>query len=185
MTKTITTAKVSGTYILIILLATVFSWLLHEFAHWLTGTLLGNTMAMTFNTGYPVSGNYLASSHENIVSIAGPLVTLLQAVVVFLIMKYRNAARLYPFLFVCFYMRLLAAVLSILNPNDEARVSMDLGLGKFTLHIIMVAVLFLLVYFTASRYRFSKKYNAATLGFIVLFSSTIVLSDQALHLRLL
>ncbi len=175
----------SGRYILIIFVAVVFTWLLHEWAHWLTGTLLGNKMGMTLNTSYPVAGNYRTASDENSISIAGPLVTLLEAVVIFLIMKFRNARQWYPFLLVCFYMRLLAAVLSFINANDEARVSSNIGLGKMTLPFFMVVLLFSLVYFTAGRYHFSKKFTAKTIGFILLFSSLLILSDQFLHLQIL
>ena len=183
--KTNKPTAINATYFLVLFVATISSWLLHELAHWLTGTLLGNKMIMTFNTSYPASRFYQEAGHSYLVDIAGPLVTLAEAIIVFILMRYRNVKLLYPFLFVCFYMRLLAACLSFINPNDEARVSKGLGLGTFTLPVLMVGILFFLLYSTSRRYHFSKKFNLVTLAFIILFSSIIILSDQFLKLTLL
>ncbi|HVG41660.1 MAG TPA: hypothetical protein VM888_08615 [Chitinophagaceae bacterium] len=179
------TNKFTATYILVLFVAAILTWLLHEWAHWLTGTLLGNKMVMTLNTSYPISKFYEEKGDKYLVDMAGPLITLMQAIIVFILMKYRNIKWLYPFLFVCFYIRLLAACLSFLNPNDEARVSKGLGLGTFTLPLLMVSILFFLIYSTSQRYHFSKKFNLVNLAFIILFTSVIILSDQFFHITLL
>jgi hypothetical protein len=82
-------------------------------------------------------------------------------------------------------MRLLATIISLLNPNDEARISQSLGFGTCTLPLLVTAFLFVLLYKTAARYGFSKKFNGSALLLIMLFSSLIVLSDQFLKLRLI
>jgi hypothetical protein len=103
---------------------------------------------------------------------------LIQALIVFAFMRRNNRVWLYPFLFVCFYCRLLAAGMSAINPNDEARISSWLGLGMYTLPMLMTISLFFLVYIISRQYHFSWKFNLATLFFTMLFSSLIILSDQ-------
>ena len=76
---------------MVTLVAVAVTWLVHEFAHWSVGELLGNVMVMTLNTCYPKSGNYLADWHEVAISAAGPLITILQAFIFyFLLQKDKN-----------------------------------------------------------------------------------------------
>jgi hypothetical protein len=176
---------INSKYLLITAIAVVVSWVLHEFAHWTTGTLLGYEMGMTFNKAFPVSRKYNSDWHYQAISAAGPVFTLVKAFVVFLIMQQKKTILLYPFLFTCFYMRLFAAVITIRNPNDEARISKSIGLGTYTLPIIMVTILSFLVYKISVKYHFSWKFNLINLGLVVLFSSIIILADQYFHIRLL
>lgn len=176
---------INSKYILITGIAVLASWILHEFAHWTTGELLGYEMGMTFNKTFPVGGKYNSDWHYQLTSAAGPAFTLAEAFVVFLIMRQKKIISLYPFLFTCFYMRLFAAVITIRNPNDEARISKSIGLGTYTLPIIMVTILSFLVYKISVTYNFSWKFNFISLGLVVLFSSIIILTDQFYHLRLL
>lgn len=173
------------TYILITAFAVLFTWMLHEFAHWAAGTYLGYDMAMTLNKTYPVSGAYDTDAHYQLISAAGPLVTLLEAIVIFFTMRSFSTKWLYPFLFTCFYMRLLAAGISLGNPNDEARISQSLGIGTFTLPIVMNAILFFLLYKISGLYGFSKKFNFLTLCLVLLFSSVLILLDQFFGVRVI
>jgi hypothetical protein len=158
---------------------------LHELSHVLAGIFLGYDMGATLNKAFPVSGSYSSDSHYQLVSAAGPLFTLVEALIVFLLMRSRNIKWLYPFLFTCFYMRFFAAGISFLNPNDEARISRSLGLGTFTLPVIMTAILFWMLYTISRRYGFSKKFNLLTLVLVIFFSSIIILSDQFFSIKLL
>lgn len=167
-------------YILITIVAAAASWELHEFSHWLTGTLLGYEMKMTLNTTYPAIGYYL-NNDAMIVSLAGPLITLIQAFVFFFLLKRHFSVTLFPFLFVCFYMRLLATAMSFTNPNDEARISLDLGWGTFTLPVIVTALLFYLVFRTVKRRKISTGMVVLTTLLTLVISSAIILTDQALH----
>lgn len=181
------TTKIKPTntpYILLTFIAVTVTWILHEFAHWLTGSLLGYKMGMGLNQTFP-SQAYNSDRDYQFISAAGPALTLIQAFIIFIIMQRKKIILLYPFLFTCFYMRLLAAVISMLNPNDEARISKEMGWGTYTLPIIVVAILFLLVYKTAGKYHLGSRFNAITLGWVILFSSVVILTDQFFHIRLL
>jgi hypothetical protein len=179
------TNSINGQYILATFIAVVVTWILHELAHWATGTCLGYEMDMTLNASFPADGKYGSDGDYQLISAAGPLFTLLQAILLFLLLQKKKIIALYPYLFTCFYMRLLAAGISVLNPNDEARVSQSMGLGRYTLPIIVVIILFLLLYKISCKYHLSRKFNAITLGLVMLFSSALILTDQFLHIRLL
>ena len=148
------------------------------------GTWLGYNMAMTLNSTYP-TGPLRNDLDYQLISAAGPLFTLCEAVLVFFLMKYRRRTLLYPFLFTCFYMRFFAGLISILHPNDEARISTALGIGKFMLPTVIAGILFILCYWTSKRYRLGIKFNLANLGLAILFSSLIILADMYWHLRIL
>lgn len=178
MSAAATRYRISIQYILVAALAVLLSWLLHEAAHWAAGRLLGYEMSMTLNKTYLVSGKYKSDADYQWVSAAGPLVTLLEASVIFVWMRRQRNYLLYPFLFACFYMRLFAAVISFRNPNDEARISKAVGIGTFTLPVLITVVLLILVYKTGTRYRFSTKFHLATAGLVIVFSSLLILGDQ-------
>lgn len=177
--------KINTRYIVMVLLGVLFTWEFHEFFHWLTGELLGNPMAMTLNTAYPVSGSYLKSWHEHVVSAAGPVATLLEALLVFLWIKRNNNFLLFPFLFTCFYSRLMAGVMNFINPNDEGRLSLALGTDVFFLSVVIVGFLSYLVYQSVKRLKMTGRQLGVTLALIVIISSVMIWSDQIIHVRIL
>ena len=172
-------------YALTTMLAVVSTWALHEFTHWITAEALGNDMIMTLNTCYPKSGEYIESWHATVISAAGPVVTLIQAIIFYYLLKRISNKSLFPFLLTCLYMRFLAGVMNFINPNDEGRVSVDLGLGKFTLSIIIVGILFYLTYNISKTMGLKAKQILITTLLIMLFSSIIILADQSLKLIIL
>jgi hypothetical protein len=177
--------KITGKYIMIAALAVSFSWVLHEFAHWTAGNMLGYKMAMSLNKSFPVNGVLNSDKDYQLISAAGPVITLVQAFLVFFLMKKQKTNLLYPFLFTCFYMRLFAAVISFRHLNDEARISNSLAIGTFTLPIIVTTVLLYLVYKTSVNNNLTLRFNLLTLGLVILFSSIIIMADQFLNIRLL
>ncbi len=94
-----------ASYILLTALAVLFSWFINELAHYFTGVFLGYDMAITLNTAYPISGQYAKDWHYQAISAAGPIITIIEAVIVFVLMRNGRRAMLYPFLFTSFYMR--------------------------------------------------------------------------------
>ena len=171
--------------ILYSLLAVVFTFLIHEFAHWTMGEFLGYEMRMTLNTGYPVAGKYEQAWHYTVISAVGPLITLLQAIFFyFLIKKYSNR-NMYPFLFTTFYITLLSGLLGFRNPNDLGRIGINLNIGLFTLPLIFTILHFALVYKTYKQEKYERKFNVATLLYIILFSSIWILTNQKFKVILL
>lgn len=178
-------SSINLNYLFASLAAVALTWLVHEFAHWLAGELLGNQMVMTLNTCNPVSGSYKEDWHKIIISASGPIVTFIEALGIYFLLQKNYSHLLFPALLTCFYMRLVAGAISVINPNDEARISETLGLGTFTLPFIVSAVLFYLVYQIVKKRKFTAMQIAVALLLIMLFSSIIILTDQAFHVRIL
>ncbi len=166
--------------------AVFFTWIIHEFAHWATSELYGYKTIMELNTTSLANGENPTKGQEAIISAAGPLITLLQAFIAFLWLKYRNWNKyIYPFLFITFYMRFLASIMNFVSLNDEGRISVFLEIGTFTLPIIISTVLFYLVYSTSKKHHINWKFQLATIFIVMVTSSVLILADQYLSLRIL
>ena len=116
------------------------TFLVHEFAHWLTGIAIGHDMVATLNHVW--SRNPMSALDQSMVSSAGPVITIAQGIAGFWLAKHHRSQFGFALLYMAFFMRLLAEGMSFFNPNDEARVSQLLGLGIWTLPVIVVTGLF-------------------------------------------
>ncbi len=177
-------SKVTFQYVLISAAAVFITWIAHEGAHWAMGETLGYNMTMNLNTASLASGAY-RNNDEHLVSAAGPVLTMVQAMIAFLLLQRSNRLHWYPFLFVPLYMRIMAGVLNLINLNDEGRISKALGLGTFTLSILVCAFLFYLVYKASVKAGYSAKLQWATVLLTLLFSSVLILADQFFNLRII
>ncbi|WP_347922331.1 hypothetical protein [Pontimicrobium sp. SW4] len=178
--------KINGKYLAAGIVAVMFTWLIHEFTHWLTSELLGYKTIMQLNVTYPIESETPIELHQAFISISGPIITIIQALVVFIILEKRDWNKyLYPFLFTAFYMRVLAGLMNFINANDEGRVSQYLGIGTFTLSIIVSGLLFFLVYKISKKYSLRWKFQLATYLIIMIVSSILILSDQFLEIRII
>ena len=128
-------------HIPLFIVATIVTYLIHEAGHWAMGEILGYDMWVNINSAGLARGEYRAEWHGQLVAAAGPIITLLQGVIAFIIIRKHKAITAFAFLFPALMMRIMAMAVSLKNPNDEAKVSEWLGLGPWTLHIFVVAVL--------------------------------------------
>ncbi len=165
-------------YTLYTLLAVVFTFLFHEFSHWTMGELLGYEMVMTLNKCYPVKMSYIQNWHYTLISAVGPLITLLQSFIIFLLMKRTSNKNWYPFLFASFYVELLSGIMNFRNPNDLGRISKTFDLGLLTLPLIFIIIHLFLVYKTSVMEKFTVKFNLVTVLLIIVFSSVWILVNQ-------
>lgn len=154
------------------------TFFIHEFAHWIAGVAIGHDMVATPNHVW--SRNPMSTFDQTIVSSAGPLITIAQGIMGFWLVKRHRSQVGFALLYMAFFMRLLAAGMSFFNPNDEARISQLLGLGTWTLPLIVVLGLFCLL-MSASRnlkLKFRDQFLCYLLASIVV--SLIVGADAAL-----
>jgi hypothetical protein len=118
------------------------TFLVHESAHWLMGAALGMDVEFRLN-----AVRYLSPTlpwQRTLADAAGPVVTIMQAIAAFVLVQRSGSVKAYAFLYVAAFMRFVAGVVTVLNPNDEARIGMVLGLGKWTLPVLVAAGLILL-----------------------------------------
>ena len=121
------------------------TYLFHEFGHWIVGEGLGNNMAYSLNNVSPQSGYYISASHEVYVSSGGPAFTILLSLLFLLIIEKYKTIYAYPVVFFQMFCRLFSLVFCGFAQQDEARISAILGLGIYTIAIIVLLILFLIV----------------------------------------
>jgi F0F1-type ATP synthase assembly protein I len=170
--------------VLFIAFAVFATWILHEGGHWLAGTLLGYNTTMTLN-GTSARNGIRPGADLFWFDLSGPLVTYFEAAIAFFLLLRKRSANAYALLLICTYMRCLATVVSLLNLNDEARISKNLGLGAVTLPLLVCAVLIFLTRYSAKKNGYGTRTTLVTIGWIMLFSSLLVLADMKWHPKLL
>ncbi|MDP4176497.1 MAG: hypothetical protein Q8933_21135 [Bacteroidota bacterium] len=131
-------------YLLLIPIA-YFSYLFHEFGHWIVGEILGNDMIYSLNYVWPKAGHYINESHNLYVSIGGPAFTVLLAVLSLLLLEKYSIIYAYPVLFFQFVLRFFSLAFGEFSQQDEARVASIMGLGTFTVGIIIMIILLLII----------------------------------------
>ena len=177
--------KVTFSYVLTTFLAVFMTWILHEFAHWATSKLLGYEAMMSLNKSGPVGKVSMSKGDHMLISAAGPIITILQAMVVCFLLQRNWNKHLYPIVFIPFYMRLLAGIMNVFKANDEGRISEYFGIGLYTLSIVVSGFLFYLVYSISKKHELTKKFNLYTTLLVMLFSSLLILGNQFFQIRLL
>lgn len=177
--------KITGKYVVVVIVSVLFTWIIHEFAHWAVSELLGYDTIMRLNGVFPKAGENPTEVHSAIVSISGPVITILQAIITFLLLKQKWSKSLYPLLFTAFYMRFLASLMNFIETNDEGRVSEFLGMGTFTLAVIISIFLFYMVFKISKKYTLTRKFQLVTTIIVMLASSVLILSDQFFKIQLL
>ncbi len=133
----------------------ILTFVFHELAHLLAAKALGENAIMSINRVRPVGGAWNNPNSATWVAAAGPALTVLGGIFGFIWAvkrsSFRGASLGFNILLVAFVHRLLATIVSLNNANDEMRVSMSLGLGPWTLPILVTAMLLVM-----SIYAFKK-----------------------------
>lgn len=136
-----------------------FSYLFHEFGHWIVGEMLGNEMILSLNFAWPKAGYYLNESHNLYVSLGGPAFTILLALASLLILEKHLTIYTYPVLFFQFVLRFFSLVFGGFSQQDEARISTLMGIGKYTVAIIVLLILLLIVLRASYKLKIDLKQN--------------------------
>lgn len=181
-----TSQKITIKYILAGIFVVIFTWVIHEFAHWITSELLGYDTIMRLNGTSLLSGQNPTGVHKTIISASGPILTIIQGLIAYFFLKQGNWNKsVYLFLFTAFYMRVLAGLMNFINPNDEGRISKFFEIGTFTLPVLVSGVLFFMVYKTSKKYNLNLKFQLWTTVIVMVASSILILSDQFFGIRIL
>ncbi len=152
--------------------------LLHEGGHWLMGAALGLEMQFGLN-----AVTYLPPTEpwqRALADAAGPLVTIVQAIIAYVVVRKSASLKAFAFLYAAAFMRMVAGLVSVLHPNDEARLGMYLGLGKWTLPVLVAAGLIALALHGARRFKLTWKDHVLCYLVASLAVSAIVGADRFL-----
>jgi hypothetical protein len=158
---------------------------LHELAHWAMGEALGYDMAMSLNRTAPVVGVEPSIRDSALISAAGPLFTILVAALGFWWVRARDSRLAYTVVFAAWFERLAATFVSLFNPNDEARISLALGLGQWTLPLLVVIGLQALLWQANRRLNIGWKTNLALYLLSSVLVAVVVFGDAASPVRLI
>ncbi|MBY0422196.1 MAG: hypothetical protein K2Q06_07825 [Parvularculaceae bacterium] len=128
----------------------IATFVVHEGAHGVAGAALGYPMEVSSNHASPVGGK--AERHDAMtITAAGPAATILGA---FLAAAFIPRALLgFQIVLAAFLMRLLASGISLVSPNDEMRLSVQLGLHPWALPGVVTVALLLTTIYVAARAR--------------------------------
>ena len=130
-------------FYLLVFIAGFLTFALHEGGHWLAASLLGHDAFFGLNRAG--AGDAVEAGHSVLITAAGPAVTVLQGLIAFAFVQARRSVPAWIFLFWSAFMRLMATVISLWNPNDESRLSEHFGLGGWTLPIVVTLALLALL----------------------------------------
>ena len=161
---------------LLLVLAFFVTNLIHESAHWLMGAALGFDMQFGLNGVRYLSP--ILPWQRALADAAGPIVTIVQGVIAYMLLARTAAPKAFAFLYAAAFMRLVAGLVSVMHPNDEARVSMFFGLGKWTLPVLVAAGLIWLAIRGSKRLELTWKDQLACYLVASLATSAIVGLDR-------
>ncbi len=102
--------------------------------------------------------------HEQFISAAGPIVTMVQAFIAFLALKKAWNKFSYLFLLVPLYTRVLVGLMNVVNLNDEGRISSYLDIGTFTLSIVVWGLLFFMVFLISKKHRLPANFSGGCIA---------------------
>ncbi len=171
--------KFTAGYAGLLALVILGTFVIHEGAHWGAGTILGHQMSYGLNGSVP-SAATSAGDHA-LISIAGPLVTILQALIALYLVRTRRSLAAFAVLYAAAFMRVVAQGLSFILPNDEARVSDWLGIGFWTLPIVTASALVACTIWASRRLGASWRFNALAYLVASLTVSVIVGADMMIR----
>lgn len=144
----------------------------HEFGHWIFGKLQGYDMEIGLNGVWPKNGNYNAVLHGVLVGIGGPAFSILMALIFMMLIEKYKYIYAYSFVFFPLFSRFFSLSLGDFSAQDEAGISTSLGLGTYTVAIIVVSLLLIIVSRASYKLRIGFKYNV--LLFMTCFISKMI-----------
>lgn len=173
-------------YFLLVVISGFITFLFHEMGHWLSYELLGYKAGFTLNTSNIKDTSLTLSKYEKLISdAAGPIITIIQALVVFYWLKNKNNFFIYPLLFIPFVMRLAAGFANIIQANDEGRISTTLGFPIYIIPIMIIFLLLFLVLKTSKRNQYTLKDNTITFFFSLITIILIVFLDNKFDIQII
>lgn len=123
-----------------------FTYLFHEFGHWVVGELMGNDMTLSLNNAAPSSGSFIKESHALWSAIGGPLFTVIQAFLFLLVTWLTKSIYAYSVVFFAVFSRFFSIVFGGIDLQDEARIAVMLDTNKYFISAVVLIVLFLILW---------------------------------------
>jgi len=123
-----------------------FTYLFHEFGHWIVGEILGNDMMLSLNSSNARSGVLINDTDNLYISIGGPAFTILQALIFLLITKKTKSIYAYSVAFFAVFCRFFSIIFGGFSQQDEARISSMLNINEYFTAMIVLLILFMILW---------------------------------------
>ncbi|AQR62802.1 hypothetical protein BZG35_14935 [Brevundimonas sp. LM2] len=157
-------------------LIAVATYLVHEAAHWAVGAALGYPVSYGINSVIP--GTPMTPIDQILMSAAGPAVTVVTALIAFVLVLRRQSLTAYAVLYFALFMRAVAAGVSVLHLNDEARISDLMGWGPWALPAVVILALLVPTVIASRRLRLSWTVNVLAYVVSSLVTTAVVGLDM-------
>jgi hypothetical protein len=168
--------KLSKSFPVVLFFAFVLTYLVHESGHWLVGAWFGFDMKFSLNSVTVLSP--ALPWQKGMMDAAGPVLTILGGCIALVYVMRRNSHTAFAFLYVAAFMRAVAGLISFFMPNDEARLSVLLGLPMWVLPTLVAAFLIALVIKGSRHLRLTWKDHLLCYVMASLASAAIVGFDR-------
>ena len=158
----------------------LFSQFFHEFGHWSMGEILGYDMKFGFNLVGLKDGEFVGNS-ELFMTMGGTFATFFLALLFWFGIEKFKSIYLYPGIFYNFFFRLIAQFLNF-EGQDEAKISAFLGIGKYTITIIVLGLLLLITWRASRVLKLNYKDNLVCVSASIVGVGFILIIDYLLIL---
>ena len=164
-------SQITSGVILLIVPITFCTYLFHEFGHWTLGELTGNEMTMSLNNSARKNGHFINEFHALLSAIEGPLFTILQAFIFWIVTKMTKSIYAFSVVFVAVFSRFFTVVLGGFRLQDEWGIASLLQVNEYLIAFIVLLILFMLLW-GSSRI---MKLNLKAIGYSITFGSFAML----------
>lgn len=172
-------------FALLVPIVTILSFVFHELAHYFAGEVQGLDMWFNLNFAGYQAGVQPTPTQITIVTMAGPVFTIAQAIVAAVLIRSRAYLWLYSVVIVALYQRAVAFGISMVNyPNDEARISVMYGWSIWFLPSIVVGLLLLVTVWAAFKARAGLRANIIAYVMCSAATAAVVFGNDAFPVRL-
>lgn len=124
----------------------LFTYLFHEFGHWILGELMGNAMTFSLNTSTPKNGHFLTGQDSLVSAIGGPLFTIVQATVFLIVTRKSGSVYAYSMVFMAAFSRFFSIIFGGISRQDEFRIASMLNVNEYWVALIVLFFLFMLLW---------------------------------------
>lgn len=164
-------SRINWKVILLFIPVAFFTYIFHEFGHWVFGELSGNDMVLSLNNSAPRSGYFIDDSDALWSAMGGPLFTILQALVFLFITWLTKSIYAYSFAFFSIFSRFFSIFFGGINLQDEARIASMMDVNKYMIAAIVLTILGLILW----RCNRIMKLNTKALGYFTILGTFAML----------
>lgn len=150
-------SRINWKVIILFIPIAFMTYIFHEFGHWIFGEFSGNDMTLSLNNSAPESGYFSDDSDALWSAIGGPLFTIIQAFIFFVITWITKSVYAYSIVFFAVFSRFFSIILGGINLQDEARIAALLDTDKYSVALIVLTILFLILWRSNRRMKLDTK----------------------------